>query len=340
MTENTPSTTEAVQPTRGYRKQRRGYVVSDKMDKTVVVEVEDRVKHPLYGKVLRRSSKVKAHDEANVAGLSEWFQSRFGVPAKLDGADRQDPEPVVDEILRQAAVAYEQRERVLGLSEARAAVAQLAKRYMPEHGELVKNFAEFARQVKERTGVAVPESLVRLPQAEMVDGVTEIVANERWEEVGMRGSASTRSLERFVLLNKIDEKWKDMLYNMDQLRDIVGMRSFAQQDPKLEFKRDATELFGNMMEAIDEDVTTLVFRMSEVPEDEAKLARRWQAAEYRKDEVGQFAMAGGESQGNGNGSSGEEDEKPQPVRVEKKPGRNEQCWCNSGKKYKKCHWPN
>ena len=58
-------------PSRGYRKIRRGYVVSDKMHKTVVVEVEDRVKHPLYGKVLRRSSKVKAHDEGNAAGVGD-----------------------------------------------------------------------------------------------------------------------------------------------------------------------------------------------------------------------------------------------------------------------------
>jgi small subunit ribosomal protein S17 len=56
---------------RGYRKVRRGYVTSDKMDKTIVVEVEDRVKHPLYGKVVRRSSKVKAHDEANTAGIGD-----------------------------------------------------------------------------------------------------------------------------------------------------------------------------------------------------------------------------------------------------------------------------
>jgi len=56
---------------RGYRKVRRGYVTSDKMDKTIVVEVEDRVKHPLYGKVLRRSSKVKAHDEQNTAGIGD-----------------------------------------------------------------------------------------------------------------------------------------------------------------------------------------------------------------------------------------------------------------------------
>jgi small subunit ribosomal protein S17 len=54
-----------------HRKVREGLVVSDKMDKTVVVEVEDRVKHALYGKVLRRSSKVKAHDENNAAGIGD-----------------------------------------------------------------------------------------------------------------------------------------------------------------------------------------------------------------------------------------------------------------------------
>ena len=56
---------------RGYRKTRRGYVVSDKMDKTVVVEVEDHVKHALYGKVVRRSSKIKAHDEQIAAGIGD-----------------------------------------------------------------------------------------------------------------------------------------------------------------------------------------------------------------------------------------------------------------------------
>ena len=56
---------------RGERKGREGYVVSDKMDKTIVVSLEDRVKHPLYGKVIRRTSKVKAHDEANTAGVGD-----------------------------------------------------------------------------------------------------------------------------------------------------------------------------------------------------------------------------------------------------------------------------
>ena len=65
MSEQTPTTE------RNARKVREGLVVSDKMDKTVVVSVEDRVKHALYGKVLRRTSKLKAHDEANDCGIGD-----------------------------------------------------------------------------------------------------------------------------------------------------------------------------------------------------------------------------------------------------------------------------
>ena len=75
MTENAKdetvsTTTEA----RGRRKTREGLVLSDKMDKTVVVEVEDRVKHALYGKVMRRTSRLKAHDESNDCGVGDRVQ--------------------------------------------------------------------------------------------------------------------------------------------------------------------------------------------------------------------------------------------------------------------------
>jgi len=66
MTENSTET-----PARNPRKVREGFVVSDKMDKTVVVVVEDRVKHPLYGKVMRRTSRLKAHDENNSCGTGD-----------------------------------------------------------------------------------------------------------------------------------------------------------------------------------------------------------------------------------------------------------------------------
>ena len=67
----TTSTEQTAPTVRGFRKTREGLVVSDKMDKTVVVAVEDRVKHALYGKVLRRTSKLKAHDEQNDCGIGD-----------------------------------------------------------------------------------------------------------------------------------------------------------------------------------------------------------------------------------------------------------------------------
>lgn len=73
MAETTPlaAEVEVEDAQRNYRKTRRGYVTSDKMDKTITVLVEDRVKHPLYGKVMRRSHKVKAHDEQNTAKIGD-----------------------------------------------------------------------------------------------------------------------------------------------------------------------------------------------------------------------------------------------------------------------------
>ena len=70
-TSNAAASADVATDERHDRKTRRGYVVSDKMDKTIVIEVEDRVKHQLYGKVIRRTTKVKVHDEQNAAGVGD-----------------------------------------------------------------------------------------------------------------------------------------------------------------------------------------------------------------------------------------------------------------------------
>lgn len=72
--EQNPSTQTTPQKPRGGRKVRVGYVVSDKMNKTIVVELEDRVKHAKYGKVIRTTSKVKVHDENEIAGVGDRVQ--------------------------------------------------------------------------------------------------------------------------------------------------------------------------------------------------------------------------------------------------------------------------
>ena len=76
-TEGATTTAETAELARGYRKSRRGYVLSNKMDKTIVVEVEDRVKHPLYGKVIRRTSKVKVHELRSPTTPAPRNSSRF-----------------------------------------------------------------------------------------------------------------------------------------------------------------------------------------------------------------------------------------------------------------------
>ena len=71
MTEKAADMSTSTETTRGFRKTFQGLVISDKMDKTVVVAVEDRVKHALYGKVIRRTSNLKAHDEQNTCGVGD-----------------------------------------------------------------------------------------------------------------------------------------------------------------------------------------------------------------------------------------------------------------------------
>ena len=80
MTEQTPAVSEE----RGYRKALRGIVVSDKMDKTIVVEIEDRKSHALYGKIVRNTSRVKAHDEENTAGVGDLVRIEETRPLSKD----------------------------------------------------------------------------------------------------------------------------------------------------------------------------------------------------------------------------------------------------------------
>ena len=110
MAETETTETSAEATTRNFRKVREGLVVSDKMDKTVVVAVEDRVKHPLYGKVIRRTTKYKAHDETNACGVGDRVLSDGDPAAVRDQAvaGRGDPREgqVVshanDQVIRQA----------------------------------------------------------------------------------------------------------------------------------------------------------------------------------------------------------------------------------------------
>ncbi|KPK93560.1 preprotein translocase subunit SecA [bacterium SM23_31] len=145
------------------------------------------------------------------------------------------------------------------------------------------------------------------------------------------GSELMRQLERFAILKVIDEKWKDQLYELDQVKEGVNLRAYGQKDPLIEYKKESFDLFQSMLAGINENVLTFIFKA------------RFEAPERPQEQVPQSVTLSHESAtGLGYQQPPEMQEaaragKRQPVRVGKKIGRNEPCPCGSGKKYKKCH---
>jgi len=156
---------------------------------------------------------------------------------------------------------------------------------------------------------------------------------QRLREVGREFlRAELAHLERYVLLQVYDSTWKDHLYAMDHLKDSIWTRSFAEKDPKTEYKREGFRMFNEMLESIDDRVTDIIFRVH--IEAGARARSVWQVSQTSHDQVGQFA-AGQEQQAAGQAPQGEVQVKQ--IKLDQpKVGRNDPCPCGSGKKYKKC----
>ncbi|MTI85785.1 MAG: preprotein translocase subunit SecA [Firmicutes bacterium] len=147
------------------------------------------------------------------------------------------------------------------------------------------------------------------------DGLRDFLLQTAQEAYSARaeemGEEVMREMERMVLLRMVDEKWMDHLDTMDQLREGIGLRAYGQKDPLIEYKFESYQMFENMVASIQEDVVRYVFRVNVVQEPEQK---QHNVVENKYAEEGPA----------------------QPVRREKKVGRNQPCPCGSGKKYKKC----
>ncbi len=151
------------------------------------------------------------------------------------------------------------------------------------------------------------------------------------------GDEVMRRVERYILLMKFDEKWRDHLHAMEQLRHAIGLRSVRQIDPKIAYKQEGYDMFSQMIEGLRAEVTQLVLRGEVRPEDEQEMTSGLEDAEYRHEAAAAAAAAGG-----GGGSPGEtRTNRSGPVKPivnkEAKVGRNDPCPCGSGTKYKRCH---
>ena len=172
------------------------------------------------------------------------------------------------------------------------------------------------------------------------------------------GSELMRELERFIILQVVDTRWREHLENMDYLREGVHLRAMAQKDPLVEYTAEGHLMFEELNGAIREEVVGHLFHAQLEPEDADELQRlqEAQAAEaaglaYEHDQVAGSQAIGaaaiGDGGGNGasvtagglfaGGGSVATATATRTVAERDKIGRNDPCWCGSGKKFKKCH---
>ena len=183
-----------------------------------------------------------------------------------------------------------------------------------------------------------------------VEGVTERVFNAAEEFYRRKEEKIGRDmmgmLERMAMLQVIDNKWRDHLREMDDLKEGIHLRGYGQKDPLIEYKTEAFRMFMDLMELIADEVVNIAFKF--FPETPEQLPAQRGRRPMRTQEMTmthESAMGAG-FQGNRealpagateHGPAGRPPQKPAPVHVEQKIGRNDPCPCGSGKKYKNCH---
>jgi preprotein translocase subunit SecA len=251
---------------------------------------------------------------------------------------------------RQREVIYEERRKVLegkdlrehfiGMVEETA--ESLSVGFPPEEEDHFKSLSESVRKV---FPISL-EGLEALTGEELTERVIERAKAAYEAKEKSVGADFMRHLERMILLDVVDSKWKDHLRNMDNLREGIGLRAYGQKDPLVEYKREAYEAFQGMIASIKEDALEFIFRVQPVsPEKLAEMPAR-RAAPLHFIHPDAAATLKQSLPHEVAPPEAEEAEAKAPLdggpartvtHAEAKVGRNDPCPCGSGKKYKKCH---
>jgi preprotein translocase subunit SecA len=151
-------------------------------------------------------------------------------------------------------------------------------------------------------------------------------------------STAMRQYERAIMLQSLDSHWREHLSQLDYLRQGIHLRGYAQKNPKQEYKREAFQLFADMLQRIKDEVTKHLLTVQVRSREEVEQAERAAAAleniQYRHAD---FGAGEAEAMTEGEGVAVAEEEAAQPMRRGAKVGRNDPCPCGSGKKFKHCH---
>jgi len=247
-----------------------------------------------------------------------------------------------DVMNKQREIIYGKRQKILQLTDENNSelkeqiqdkmasyLANLVNMYAPEGLEkieadqIINGFCEIL-PVDPGSQSSLKNQVVQLGSADkIIDFLTKTLLQAYDSREKQVGQGIMREIEKFVWLQSIDRLWIDHLDAMDDLREGVGLRGYGQQDPLVEYKKEAFASFEKLMAMIEEEVIRRVFRV-QVAQPPPTMPQRIQTNIDTKDEMGLKTPSSGISSV-GTGKT--------------KPGRNDPCPCGSGKKYKKCCYP-
>jgi len=256
----------------------------------------------------------------------------------------------------QRQVIYQQRRELMGSEDISETVSAIREEVL---GELISEYVP-PQSIEEQWDVAGLEQALQtefatvqpigqwlkeddsLNEESLFDRIhDQVVAEyrEKGEKWGQQG-VDMRMVEKQIMLQILDQRWKEHLATMDHLRTSIHLRAYAQKQPKQEYKRESFELFQELLTNIKRDVVRLLSRVQiETPAEveEAERKRREEAEARMRYTHAETSALETPTQGQPQQRRPEETKPDTFVRTERKVGRNEPCPCGSGKKYKQCH---
>jgi preprotein translocase subunit SecA len=203
----------------------------------------------------------------------------------------------------------------------------LVDTHLPEDEREHPDEAELNAELFDYFGIDLKSAGVDLntmPREAIKERLVEAVTKRFEQKEAEVGAEMMRLHEKYLLLQVIDQQWKDHLLNIDHLKEGIGLRGYGQRDPLVEYKKESFELFQEMMERIQDRVVKYLWKMDVVlQEEESQSAQRSLPPPKPKQQPMYF--------------SGGQPEQRTVKRQDAKVGRNDPCPCGSGKKFKKCH---
>ncbi len=302
-------------------------------DKAIVAYDLRESEYPVLAGLYRFSARGTAGQKQGFQreDLVEWAKRRFDAELNIDDLKNKQREEIRELLVAHSQKNNEKANQVA--AEAQQRVEQLFGDEPNPHATLGAvtghngKLDDLTNWLRQTCNAELPaDELAKLDRDAAWQKVSQVVEDHFRPEM--------RRMERALLLQILDSAWKEHLLAMDHLRSSVGLRGYAQVDPKVEYKREGMSLFEQMWVSVGNYVTDLIFKMEQL--DEGFVGSTMVETAAIKEEAGP-AVSEIERQQQAAIAGTEADKKLEPIRNrEPKVGRNDPCPCGSGKKYKQC----